>query len=409
MGDVIFGPIVGGVRFGLRVDGPVEAGGTVVVELLCENLSHHSVHVFGFAPDYPRTLRVSPPKPDRPFIRVSFGDTSVLHPPEAFVEVMPGGLVTTGLDLSFAFDRRGVGLWQLAFVYEPVRAGGRFVAYRAPEGLEATTGILGLSVVGARSVREGGIDERTEAELEAELATGAPALVERLRAFGPSGASFAARRVARIEASASESVVGYRALDVLLLLGDAVIPALARARLEMPHARASLAFAEELHRHRRGDRPLPANVQFASTLDRLVAEPAHREGFLLTWTPYDLAIHGMQRMTLLGSGDRIVSTRPPGAPYPATRKSTLTEAQVTTVLEALRYSAVWLLRPLRTTGIPDEPTPVLEVELGPGEPLHRQIAMWNGEWKAGPGATLAALLDGLATEGARESSLVPPA
>ena len=89
--DVQWGEEVDGVRFGLRPPPTeVEAGGTIAVELLVQNRGNEPVHVFGFEAGYPRSLRVSPPKQHRPWIRVSFGDVNVFHPPEAFTRLLPG-------------------------------------------------------------------------------------------------------------------------------------------------------------------------------------------------------------------------------------------------------------------------------------------------------------------------------
>src|SRR5690242_15029197 len=69
-----------GVRFGLRApDAALEAGGPIQLELVCKNDGLVPVWLFGFVKRYPRALRVSPPKVDRPHIRVSFGDVNVLH------------------------------------------------------------------------------------------------------------------------------------------------------------------------------------------------------------------------------------------------------------------------------------------------------------------------------------------
>ena len=75
-------------------------------------------------------------------------------------------------------------------------------------------------------------------------------------------------------------------------------------------------------------------------------------------------------------------------------------------LESLRYGTVWLLGPLRDTGLPDEPRPALEIQLALGAPFHRHVLMWNAEWQWGPAAHLAELLNRLAADGSREST--PP-
>jgi hypothetical protein len=59
---------------------------------------------------------------------------------------------------------------------------------------------------------------------------------------------------------------------------------------------------------------------------------------------------------------------------------------------------MWLLRPLRKVGFPDEPRPALEVQLALGEPYTRRVAMWNGEWRQGPGFRIADMLDRLAAQ-----------
>lgn len=62
-------------------------------------------------------------------------------------------------------------------------------------------------------------------------------------------------------------------------------------------------------------------------------------------------------------------------------------------------------RPLREQGLPDEPRPVFEVQLGMGAPFCRQVSMWNGEWRRGPASNLADLLDRLASDHIGESLL----
>lgn len=405
--DVHWGEEVDGVRFGLRPPpGEVEAGGTIVVELLCQNRSAQPVHVFGFETAYPRSLRVSPPKQHRPWIRVSFGDVNVFHPPEAFTRLLPGATVSTGLDLSFAFDRRGAGAWRVGFGYDRVRASGRMTSWEPSR--EALTSIASLSVTTARSLREAGIDERAEMELDAGLMTADPELVERLRAFGFGGAIFAARRVARILSSGAESTIGWRALDALGLLGDEGVRAVVQTRQQLPHAEKALAFAEEWIRHQAGDAPDPRHLPFLTRLERVIEQPDQRGNFLLTWTSVDSEIHGTRRLQIFGNGERVVTGRLPGGSMATTRRSTLNGMQVTAVCQALLFAEVWLLRELREAGLPDEPRPTLEVQLALGEPFSRYIAMWNGEWRLGPASQLADLLDRLSRD-ASPDTMPPPA
>ncbi|MEM1417468.1 MAG: hypothetical protein AAGH15_21405, partial [Myxococcota bacterium] len=165
MGEVRWGPAVGSLRFGLREPaGELEAGGTVALELVVENRGSTPAQVFGFREAYPRSLRVSPPKEHRPWIRVSFADVKVLHGPEAFLRLEPGAQASTVLDLSFAFDRRGAGRWPIAFAYDPVRASGRLEAWAAPEGQDAAqTPVVELIVIAPRTLSEAGIDAAAEA------------------------------------------------------------------------------------------------------------------------------------------------------------------------------------------------------------------------------------------------------
>ncbi len=408
MSEVVWGKEEQGARFGLRQPKPeMEAGGTLVLELLCQNVSREPIHVFGFQPGYPRSLRVSPPKQDRPFIRVSFGDVNVLHPPEAFARIDPGQTIATGLDLSFAFDRRGAGDWQVAFAYDPVRVGGRLTTLGAPPGHVPQTGIADLVVVTARSLREAGIDAQVEAELDTALLTADPELVERLRSYGLGGASFAARRVARVLSYGAESTVGWRALDALSLLGEPGLAAVRDAREDLPHAEVALAYAQQWIEHRQR---LPApyeHLPFLTMLMRLVNEPDIRGNFLVSWTAWESELHGLRRVQLFGNGERIVTARSPGQLVATTRRTTVSDMQVRALLESLGYAAVWLLRPLRKAGLPDEPRPSLEVQLALGEPFRRQVIMWNGEWRQGPAAQLAALLDRLAEDPGTES-VAPP-
>ena len=407
MSEAMWGKEVQGARFGLgRSTREAEAGGTIVLELSCQNVGTEPIHVFGFEPRYPRSLRVSPPKQDRPYIRVSFGDVNVLHPPEAFMRVEPGETLTTGLDLSFAFDRRGAGDWKVAFAYDAVRAGGRLTAWRPSEAGAGQTGIADLVVVTARSLREAGIDAAVEAELDTALLTAAPDLVDRLRAYGLGGAAFAARRVARVLSYGAESTVGWRALDALSLLGERGLSAVRDAREDLPHAESALSYAQQWIEHRQR---LPApyeHLPFITMLSRLVHEPDIRGNFLVSFTAWESELHGARRVQLFGNGERIVTSRAPGQLVTTTRRTTITEMQIKGLLESLGYAAVWLLRPLRQVGMPDEPRPSLEVQLALGDPFRRQVIMWNGEWRQGPSAQLAALLDRLAEDAGAES-MVP--
>lgn len=393
--DVAWGEELGGLRFGLwHPTAEAEAGGSVRLDLLCENRSGRPARVFGFEPGYPRALRVSPPRPSRPWIRVSFGDLNVLHPPQAFVEVAPGEVATTTLDLSFAFDRRGAGRWPVAFAYEPVRSAGGLTAWTPPDG-EARTGVLSLVVARAQSLREAGIDTATESELDALLLAGDPSAVDRLRELGPGGATFAARRVARIVSTGAESVLGWRALDALELLGEPGLEAARQAAEDLPHAVEALRFAADRVAHRLGRTAPEEHLPFVTMLDRVIAEPEARGNLLLAWTR-ESGPYGSRRLELFGDGSRVLSTRPPGVSVPTTRRDRLPPKQVHPLLSALRFATIWLLRPLRPHGLPDEPRPALEVQLALGDPFVRRVAMWQGEWHHGPASNLAALLDRLA-------------
>lgn len=404
--DVHWGSESGGVRFGLRVPAEAEAGGSVTLELLCENRSGAPVWVFGFHPAYPRSLRVSPPRPNRPWIRVSFADVNVLHPPEAFTRVAPGEVARTGLDLSFAFDRRGAGRWPIAFAYDPVRASARLQAWQG-DG-EVTTAVAELLVTTARSLRDAGIDEATEARLDSALLAGSDDAIDLLRSFGRGGAIFAARRLARVLSPGAESTLGWRALDALGLMGAEGRRAVAEVRAQLPHAEPALAFAEDWLAHVAGESPSPAHLPFVMMLERVIEQPDQRGNFLLTWTSVDSSVHGLRRLQIFGDGDRVVTLQLPGAAVPSTRRSSLSPLQLQAVAEALRYAAVWLLRPLREVGLPDEPRPALEVQLALGDPFTRQVAMWNGEWRLGPAKPLADLLDRL-VQAAAPQTRPPPA
>lgn len=395
---VAWGEPAQGVRFGLRApQGAVEAGSSIQLELRCENKGLTPVWLFGFVKKYPRALRVSPPKPDRPYIRVSFGDVNVLHPPEAFVRLEPGAIATTGLDLSFAFDRRGAGAFSVVFAYEPVRAAGMVRPWRSRDGGVPLTGIAEVSVERARALREAGVDAATEAALDSLLAAGDPSTVERLRALGRGGAVYAARRVARVVAGGSEAALGWRALDALELLGPESLAALSAARDEVPHAAPAIDFAREWLEHRFGQTPSAYDLPFVTALTQLIEQPDRRGNFVLSWSPYDSPIHGALRMEIFGNGDRIVVVRPPGQAVPSTRRTRLGPMHMTAMLDALLMSGAWMLRPLRTQGLPDEPRPALEIQLQLGETFARKISMWNGEWRQGPAFRLADILDRLAS------------
>lgn len=409
MTDAVWGEATQGVRFGLRPPpGELVAGSTIAIELVCENRGPAPVWVFGFRDGYPRSLRVSPPKPDRPYIRVSWADTTVLHPPDAFLRLMPGETARTWLDLSFAFDRRGAGAFPIAFAYEPVRAAAGLRGFRAPEGSPvAQTGIAELLVSRARSLREAGIDERVEAELDAMLLGNSDGTADRLRALGHGGSAYAARRFARVLFPGAESTLGWKALDALELLGERGLAAVREARDDLPHAATALDFAAEWISFRLGRDPSPEHLPFVTMLDQIVHQPDRRGNLVLTWTPFDSAIHGALRVEVFGNGDRIVIVRPAGQAVPSTRRTLMGKMPMQTLLEALVWSGVWLLRPLRVQGMPDEPKPALEVQLAIGEPFTRQISMWNGEWRHGPAFRLADLLDRLAAQ-VQPESMPPP-
>ena len=407
MAEVAWGESSDGVRFGLRPPAEeVEAGGTIRLELLCQNRGAEPAWIFGFAPGYPRSLRVSPPKTHRPWIRLSFGDVNVLHPPEGFTRLLPGGTISTELDLSFAFDRRGAGRWPVAFAYDPVRASGRLVAFTPPAGAEALTGAIDLLVTTARSLEEAGIDPSRADELDLALLQDTADLVPLLRAHGAGGATFAARRIARVLSGGMESMVGWNALRAILRMGDEGFGALLAARREIPHADSVYAFAVDWFRHQRGDSPAPEHLPFVTALDQIIAQPDRRGNFLVSWTGVDSPIHGTRRVEVLGRGERLTIVRRPEEQTSTTNRGALPAAQITTLAVALRDAMVWILRPLRETGLPDEPRPSLEIQLALGSPFQRRIAMWNGEWRQGPGRTLADLLDRMCT--ASDGSLMPP-
>lgn len=408
MDDVVWGEPSRGVRFGLRTPpGELEAGSSISIELVCENRGLTPVWVFGFKAGYPRSLRVSPPKPDRPYIRVSFADVNVLHAPDAFVRVMPNEQVRTWLDLSFAFDRRGAGAWPIAFAYEPVRGAGGMRAWRPAEETATQTGVARIIVSRARSLREAGIDEQLEAQLDAML-LGGESTVDRLRQLGPGGAAYAARRFARVLVPGADATLGWKALDALEMLGAQGLDAVHAAREDLPHAARALDFAADWISFRLGREPSPEHLPFVTTLEQLVHQPDRRGNLVVTWTPHDSPVHGSMRMEIFGNGDRIVVVRPAGQSVPSTRRTLMGRMQMQTLLEALVWSGVWLLRPVREQGLPDEPRPALEVQLALGDPFTRNVAMWNGEWRHGPAFRLADLLDRLAAA-VRPDSLAPPA
>lgn len=397
MSEIVWGEPRDGVRFGLEVSkDALEAGGSVILGLVAESRAPAPVTLFGFQTRYPRSLRFSPPKADRPYVRVSFGDANVLHGPDAFSKLAPGQRIRTALDLSFAFDRRGAGRFPLAFAYDPVRAQGGLPTY----GATATTGVIELEIQSSATLRTLGIDAALEASLDEALVRGDPGLVDRLRTL-PGGPLWAARRVARTMASASEAVSGWHAVEVLAMLGDKGLEAARATLAELPHAAPSLGFAIAWTEHRMMRPAPPEHLPFKTMLDELASMPDRRGNFLLSWTAYDDPQHGLRRMEILGGGDRLVATRAQGEHAPTTRRTILPASHFAAIFESLQWSAVWLLVPLRAAGLPDEPRPALEVRLGLGEPFSRRIALWNGEWRQGPAAQLVDLLDRLAADGAR--------
>lgn len=407
MSKIAWGPVVEGVRFGLSApEAEVEAGGTIRVQLVCNNQSERPVHVFGFRADYPRSLRVSPPKAERPHIRVSFADANVLHAPDAFVMLSRGATITTELDLSFVFDRRGVGRWPLAFAYTPVRATGGFPTFTPPaEG--ASTGVAELFVTLARSLRESGIDADGEASLDTALLCDDPNLPKILRAYGDGGAAFLARRVARVLSPGSEATIGWRAFHALARMGQAGIEAALRAREEVPHATPALDAVIGWTAHLMGQPASAEHLPFATQLEQIIHQPEARGNFFLAWTAYESPVHGSRRVELMGNGQRIITTRATLDELPQVSRSSLTESQVRMVLEALRGAAMWSLAPLRQRALPDEPKPALDVRLALGKQFHRQVALLNGEWRHGPSAFLAHLMDRLADERAPLSQPPP--
>lgn len=406
MSELAWGEGDRGVRFGLGAPPPeVEAGRTVRIPLVCENRSPGAVAVFGFRADYPRSLRVSPPKPHRPFIRVSFGDTNVLHPPEAFVTIEPGGRCETELDLSFAVERLGQGRYDVTFAYDPVRSAGSLAAYN-PTG-EVSTGWVGLAVVELRALRDAGIDRSLEEEIDTRLLAGDGDVVERLRPFGAAGAELLAHRLVRVMAPGLDSTVGWRAFDALTLLGRTGLAAIRSVRDELPHGDRAFDFAEQWLSHRLGRPPSPSDLQFTSLLDLLCQERSARQELALQWTACDSDVHGMRRVRVTGDGRVVRTVRPPGAIMSSSSEDFLTADQVELLVQALRDAAVWLLRPLRQRGLPDEPSPELEVQLAAGDAFARQIVMFNGEWQQGPAAALAGLMNRLAGE--RRFGSEPPA
>jgi len=396
MSKVVWGPVVDGVRFGIAApEGEVEAGGTISLELVCTNLGQRPVHVFGFRADYPRSLRVSPPKADRPYIRVTFADSNVLHPPDAFVMLSPGATITTELDLSFVFDQRGVGRWPLAFAYTPVRGTGGFPTFTPPaEG--APTGVCELAVTLALSLRLTGIDVGSEANLDTALLTNDPTLPEMLRTYGDGGASFLARRVGRVLSPGAEATIGWRAFHALTRMGEEGVAAARRARREIPHAGPALDVAIAWASHLMGQPPDAEDLPFATLLEQLIHQPEARGNFSVTWTAYDSPVHGTRRVELTGNGHRVIQARSPSDEFARASRGTLSERHVRIVLEALRGAAVWSLVPLRQRALPDEPSPTLDVQLALGKQFHRRVVLLNGEWRNGPGAFLANVLDRLA-------------
>lgn len=408
MSEIAWGSAHSGVRFGLKAPRmPIESGGSVLLTLVCENRSSDTVTVFGFARGYPRSLRVSPPKPDRPHIRVSFADVNVIHPLEGFVRIPAGESAETTLDLSFAFDRRGVGEFDLAFAYDAVRSQGDR-AWLPAHGTEVQTAKVRIAIAQATSLRDAGISEATEAELDGLLLTGSADLRDRLTSLDRAGAMFAARRVARVLAPGADATIGWRAFDALSMVGERALDALRDARTTLPHAESALAFAQRWYEAERGAVPPHADRPFTTKLDALIEQPELRGNLLISWAAYDAPEHGSLRLEIVGNGERVAEYRAPGADKPVVRRSKLNPTQMRAMLEALRSARVWLLRPLRERGMPDEPRPVLTIQLDLGEPLQRSIAMWNGEWRQGPAAALAAHLDRMTSEGTGEWSAARP-
>jgi hypothetical protein len=265
-----------------------------------------------------------------------------------------------------------------------------------------------LDVIGSRSLRDAGVDEELERELDHALVMGDSELPDRLRRIGLGGALFAARRVARALSPNAEATVGWRALETLAGLGAIGRRALHTTREELPHAERALAVADEVLAHRAGEPPGQRDLPFITMLDRVIDQPEMRGNFLLSWTPYDSPVHGLRRIEILGNGEMLTTTRAPGEDANTTRRGRLGGTAFDSLLYSLRGGAPWILRPVREVGMPDEPRPTLQIELALGDPFSRRITMWNGEWRMGPGATLAEALDRIGHDAIHGSSFPPP-
>src|SRR5262249_37202123 len=144
---------------------------------------------------------------------------------------------------------------------------------------------------------------------------------------------------------------------------------------DLPHAAPALELAIAFTQHRLGRPPPPEHLAFVTALDELVAMPDRRGNFALSWTPYDSPLHGSRHMDVFAGGERIVVSRARGETVPASRRTMLPAAHVQALLDSLRWSAAWLLVPLRAAGLPDEPRPALSVKLALGEPFVRRVAL----------------------------------
>lgn len=393
-----WGPPVGGVRFGLVGPGhPVEAGGHIPMTVHVENNGASPIFVYGFNPQFERSLNVSGPTSTRPHMRVSFGLPGVAHPPEAFAWLVPGTGMSAPLDLSAAFDQRPKGTWPVAFGYDPVAATSDIEPWLP--STEAASGTVPVVIHRARSLVDAGLDPDTENGLHAQLAANSEvAFADTLKRHGAGVAIFAARKLSRVLAPGPEAIPGWRALDALCSWDDRTgLDAIAQVRAELPHATAALDLAADFIAHRAGGAPPGDHLPFTSLLERCMHDPSARGNLVVCWEPYDSAVLGRKVIVIRGHGGAMVTSRRPNEARPSTVQKTLTEPQMRELLHTMGAAAIWLLRPLRDRGLPEEPRPTLEVQLGLGMPFRRTVTLWDGEWRHGPARDLAELLDRLAS------------
>jgi hypothetical protein len=218
--------------------------------------------------------------------------------------------------------------------------------------------------------------------------------------YGDSGIAHVISRLERMTSLDADASLGWSAFHVLPLLGEPAATLIESISPPDGFPGEALAFAREWINFRVGRPPPEAQAAFVGQLEGLIAQAELRGEFVLTWTANQVPGAPQCRMQIYGNGYRVVTQTMAGE-QPVEARSSLDVNQMNVVMESLRHGAVWLLRPTRDQGQPDEGKPTLAVRLGAAPGLDVSITLWNAEWRAGPSYYLVDLLDKLMAEGAQ--------